>query len=270
MELKILVPASLVAEKDDARIRTYKIGQVARAASVFRCDEIVVYDDEPKDETVPLILRYAVTPPYLRKEIFDRREELEYVGVVPPLRIPPHSVGSDGNTSESHDNDTEYRQGVVTKVGSDGRVRVNCGLQHPVALRDTNVEEGERVTLRIESREPVRAEITPENEVPLYWGYEVVETSLPEWLDAYDGTVIATSRRGKEVGGNTFDAETLALVFGSPERGVHEILRDYYGYEDASEEFDSVVNTIPNQGTETVRTEEAVFATLSLVNVQRM
>lgn len=75
MTLTVAVPASFVGETDDPRIRAYKIGQVARAAAVFRCDRVVVYDDDPDDgDEIALVLRYAATPPYLRKEAFDRRE----------------------------------------------------------------------------------------------------------------------------------------------------------------------------------------------------
>lgn len=255
MELTLLIPASYVAETDDPRVRTYKIGQIARAASIFRCDEIVVYDDEPDGgEVISLVLRYAVTPPYLRKEMFERREELRYVGVIPPLRIPPHTVSRE----------SEYRQGVVTKVGSDGRVWVNCGKQHPVALY-ADAEEGERVSLRISSREPLRAEVVDRSEIPLYWGYEVVRAPLEGWLHAYDGVTVATSRKGETASVEDFHGpDAMAVVFGSPERGVDLILREYYG---ASYGFDMTVNTIPNQGTETVRTEEAVLATLSLINL---
>ena len=35
----------------------------------------------------------------------------------------------------------------------------------------------------------------------------------------------------------------------------------------ADECFDYIINTIPNQGTETVRTEEAIHATLALLNM---
>lgn len=262
MGLAVLVPSSLTLETEDRRIATYKVGQVARAAAIYRCDTVVVYDDEPSDESVNLILRYAATPPYLRKELFEVRDELGYVGVIPPLRIPPHTVGSEGNAFEP------YREGVVTKVGSDGRVWVNCGMQHPVALRVPNkgIREGERVTLRISSREPLKAEVVPESEVPHYNGYNVEEASLLDWLADFDGSTVMTSRQGEKARSEHLDKDDLALVFGSPERDVREILRDHY---DASTDFDAVVNTIPNQGTETVRTEEAVLATLAVRNTLR-
>jgi len=173
MKLTVLVPASLVTETDDTRAATHKIGQVARAASVFRCEKVVVYEDADRHtddgELIAEVLRYAATPPYLRKTVFDRRDELRYVGVLPPLGTPLHTV-TVGPDSEG--SGPEYREGVVTKVGTDGRVWVNCGTQHPVALRvpDDGIREGERVTLRISSRDPLRAEIA---EDPPYGGYEV-------------------------------------------------------------------------------------------------
>ena len=265
MKLTVLVPASLVAETDDARDATRKIGQIARAAVVFRCEKIVVFDDTPDDgEMIAEVLRYAATPPYLRKTVFDRRDELRYVGVLPPLGTPLHSVTAGSDSEES---EPEYREGVVTKVGTDGRVWVNCGTQHPVALRvpDEGIREGERVTLRVSSREPLRAEIAEETDSP-YGGYEVERAPLDDCLDSFDGVAVCTSRRGKEVELSDLrvDDETdLALVFGSPERGVQEILRE----RDASVDFDYVLNTVPDQGVETVRTEEAVFATLALANI---
>ena len=44
-------------------------------------------------------------------------------------------------------------------------------------------------------------------------------------------------------------------------------LDDHYG---VTHDFTEVVNTIPRQGTDTVRTEEAVWASLALVNVARL
>jgi hypothetical protein len=41
-DLTILIPSSLTAETRDRRIKTYKVGQIARAASVFRNFEDVL------------------------------------------------------------------------------------------------------------------------------------------------------------------------------------------------------------------------------------
>ncbi|MFW6384065.1 MAG: putative RNA uridine N3 methyltransferase, partial [Halodesulfurarchaeum sp.] len=158
MTLSVLVPSSIVRETTDKRAATLKLGYVARAAAVFDVDRLGIFDDSAGEREldggfVDTVLRYAATPPYLRKEVFGTRDELEYAGVLPPLRLSAWT-GSESSGSGS------IRQGVVTQVGSDGRVRVNCGLQHPISLHtppDRAVTEGERVTIRVSSRRPVRA-----------------------------------------------------------------------------------------------------------------
>jgi predicted SPOUT superfamily RNA methylase MTH1 len=56
------------------------------------------------------------------------------------------------------------------------------------------------------------------------------------------------------------------VAFGAPARGLHEIVKDE-GL-DLNDVVDFVVNMVPEQGTETVRTEEALFASLAVLNVQ--
>ena len=60
------------------------------------------------------------------------------------------------------------------------------------------------------------------------------------------------------------DAEKTLIVFGSYKEGVNEII-EREGRK-AVEMFDYILNMIPNQGTETVRTEEAVISTLAILN----
>jgi predicted SPOUT superfamily RNA methylase MTH1 len=55
------------------------------------------------------------------------------------------------------------------------------------------------------------------------------------------------------------------MAFGAPSRGLHEITDDE-GLK-LDEIVDFVVNTVPGQGTVTVRTEEALLATLAIFNV---
>ena len=295
MTVSVLVPSSLVREAEDKREATRKIGYVARAATMFRADRLVVFPDPEGEEKwgggfVSTVLEYAATPPYLRKEVFGKRDELEYAGVLPPLRAPS-LTGSESNGSGS------LRQGIVTEVGPEGRVRVNCGLQHPISLvvpPEMEVGEGERVTVRISSRSPVRAKLVDEP-TP---GLSVTRADLPAALDRDDaGVRIATSRHGVElttrrltelVGRTERDGMTVA--FGSPGRGLPEILdlpNEEVGHEwptlDASGDeadaesgvepgapgrFDLWVNAIPKQGSEVVRTEEAMFATLGCLNLK--
>ena len=271
MTRSVLVPTSLVREAEDKREATRKLGYVARAAAVFRVDNLRVFSDPAGEGDwgggfVETVLRYAATPPYLRKEVWDERDELEYAGVLPPLRLSPRT-GSESDDSGSS------RQGIVTRVGSDGRVRVNCGLQHPISLHvpdGMDVDEGERVTVRVSSRRPVRARLVDERP-PLV----VERLGLDEALGREDaGLGIATSRLGTPLTLGRLERlsariaeDGYTVAFGSPGRGLPDICDvapDANGVvEPDGTGFDRWLNTVPNQGSATVRTEEAMFASLA-------
>ncbi|MFB6163333.1 MAG: putative RNA uridine N3 methyltransferase [Halococcoides sp.] len=283
MTLSVLVPSSLTREAPDKRSATRKIGTVARAAVVFGVDRITVYPDPDGESArgggfVATVLAYAATPPDLRKEVWDRRDELEYAGVLPPLRVGTR-------TGSGSDDSGSLRQGLVTEVGSDGRVRVNCGLQHPISLPvpgDRSVREGERVTVRISSRRPVRAKIV-DHAPP---GYSVDRADLDTALDRPDaGLRVATSRHGvatttgrlDRLVGAIAERDGMTVAFGAPERGLPAILdRDPpaatelpANLESGSDgdRFDLWLDTIPDQGSEVVRTEEAAIATLACLTL---
>jgi len=292
MTVSVLVPSSLAREAEDKREATRKIGYVARAATIFRVDRLTVYPDpagEQKydDGFVETVLRYAATPPDLRKEIWEMRDELEYAGVLPPLRVR-------SQTGSGSDDSGSLRQGIVTKAGTDGHVRVNCGLQHPISLpvpSGMDPTEGERVTVRVSSREPVRAKLVGVDPS----GYVVDRSDLDTAVSRPDaGLAIAASRHGDVLNGrrlegladqcrlssaeSTGDGEgadtghEYTVAFGAPERGLPEILGITAEEirEDGCKEtggFDLWLNTVPNQGSQVVRTEEAVFATVACLNL---
>jgi predicted SPOUT superfamily RNA methylase MTH1 len=83
---------------------------------------------------------------------------------------------------------------------------------------------------------------------------------------------ISTSRRGNVVQEALNDlslrwksSHRPLILFGSPSQGVPEILAKEGA--DLTKMVDFNLNMISNQGVETVRTEEALLATLSILNV---
>jgi predicted SPOUT superfamily RNA methylase MTH1 len=258
-------------EKEDQKIKTYKIATIARAAAIYRVDKIIIYRDREFDDSkfISTVLRYAETPQYLRKYLFPRSKILRYAGVIPPLRTRHHPLGSESSKVG------DIREGVVCDVGSDGSAWVEIGLECPALLRNAKVRKGERLTIKIFSREPLEVKVARENEIPSNWGYRVeIGSSLGKILSKSEDLVIATSKNGRAVDLKLLSAiaqeiknRSLAIAFGSPTRGLTEILRD----EDIelSNVSDYILNTIPNQGTQTVRSEEAIHATLALLNVLR-
>ena len=285
MTVTVLVPSSLTREATDKRAATRKIGYVARAATIFRVDRLLVYPDpsgEPDSELdggfVETVLRYAVTPPHLRKDVWESRDELEYAGVLPPL-------GTLSQTGSGSDDSGSLRQGIVTEVGTDGRVRVNCGMQHPISVvvpSERTVDEGERVTVRIISRRPVRATLV---DAPLP-GPIVDRTDLLAALDQSEsGYRIATSRNGIPLTPSRLNTlteritvEGCTIAFGAPKRGLSAILADRTDVDDTprpsvesdsatADWFDLWLNAVPQQGSEVIRTEEAMIAVLACLTL---
>lgn len=273
-ERAILIPSSLTMESRDLRVRTLKVGLIARAAAVFRVNRIVIYRDNEFDDSrfISMVLRYMDTPQYLRRMLIPRREELRHVGILPPLRTPHHPINSKTSALKIG----EYRVGaVVESVGSDGGVWVEIGVDRPIPLRtDEKFEAGQRLSVRIFSLDPLAAEPVGRKEIPIYWGYETeVVGSLEDYLGSTDAFVLLTSRKGTPITADLLHKigrigragpRDLAVVFGSPARGVDAFL--------SKELMDRycMMNTIPQQGTETVRVEEAVYATLALLNLVAM
>jgi hypothetical protein len=121
----------------------------------------------------------------------------------------------------------------------------------------------------------LRASLTSREEVEVYWGYRVTasRTTLGRTVKNEGfNLVIATSRLGEPItavidrlADSWRSAEKVLVAFGAPAKGLREILaQEGLSLKDFAH---FTVNTIPNQATETVRTEEALYATLSIFNL---
>jgi predicted SPOUT superfamily RNA methylase MTH1 len=233
-------------------------------------NRIVIYRDPEHNDSrfMAMVLRYMETPQYLRKLLIPRREELRHVGTLPPLRTQHHPIDSRSESLKIG----EFRVGaVVESVGSDDGVWVEIGINRPIPLRTKEkIPVGQRLNVRIFSHNPLAAEPVDQEEIPHYWGYETeVVGSLEGYLASKDDPlVVLTSRNGKAITpeilsklGQSGQKRDLAVVFGSPARGVDAFLG-----KEAMDRYE-MINTIPHQGTQTVRVEEAIFATLALLNL---
>jgi predicted SPOUT superfamily RNA methylase MTH1 len=274
MTLTVLLPASLVADVPDLRQKTAKVGIIGRALAIFRVDRVCVYDDhEPKladarseMRLIKALLEYMETPQYLRKLLFGRTWELKYAGILPPLRTPHHPTFGERTSHGS------IREGVVLSPGK-GSSLVELGLGKRGVLNE-RLKAGTRVTVRIlkDLGDRLLVERVSRSELKNYWGYQVFEApSLREAVGMLrDEFVVGTSKYGKDIADVAEELAIkapIALVLGGPYAGLLEIcLREGVRPEDM---FDVIVNTIPDQGTETVRTEEALLASLSILNFVR-
>ncbi len=269
--LSVAVPASLVAEYANLRDKTEVIGRLARSAAIFRAEEIVIYPDQPDESAlIKLILGYVETPQYLRKYLYKVRPELQYAGTLQPLRTPHHQL-------EAHAANLrvgEFREGVL--LDQQGVNVVDIGVEKPIRFVGKSPSRGSRVTVRVIEADPEpRCEMARRAEIPAYWGYEiqVSKKTLGELASGgYYDLTIATSRTGSPITSEEerlkaklTEARNVLVAFGSPRVGIQEILK--HEHRDVADCFQFNLNTIPEQGTETVRTEEAVHASLAVLNL---
>jgi len=296
--LSIALPGSILDNAQSFELRTYLAGQIARACVVFNVDEIVIFDesgDAAKDtsgefsgvkkkgnpnQTLGRILQYLECPQYLRKDLFPVHKDLKNAGLLNPLDTPHHLRANEFS---------KYREGIVQDRPS-GKKKgkgswINCGIEHDVRV-EKEAPAFSRVTVKLddEQREDGRfltgklvtaAQVREESGT--YWGYQVrLADSLGQvfmhspWEGNYD-LIIGTSERGSNIKKMPPQkAKHYMVVFGGVKGLEHSFEQDpelkENGIESVVDLFDMWLNTCPNQGSRTIRTEEAILVTLSALS----
>ncbi|MEM1611523.1 MAG: putative RNA uridine N3 methyltransferase [Sulfolobales archaeon] len=268
--LSIHVPASIVSVEHGIVKKTLVIGLVARASAIFRVNRIALYRDPGSSvsdlELVRKILEYVLAPPYLRKRLFGIDRDLRAVGVLPPLAIASHPTEEDIEVDH-------IRPAMVTNVmrnkvcldpGLDGErcINIDSGIRPRV---------GEIIYIWVSRGGRVEGIAGVEEVKKIYWGYRV-ETyrSLRESIRASQGElyIVATKKgahdidvllerlRSADIG--------VSLIFGSPEKDPDEIaLEEGWDLEDIPH---LKFNSAPLQGVRSIRTYEAIYITLAMIN----
>jgi predicted SPOUT superfamily RNA methylase MTH1 len=271
--LWVALPDSILMECSTLREKTEKVGIIGRAVAIFGVDRVIIYHDrrdgtKEDAELVSLLLHYMETPPYLRRALFPIRPDLRYAGLLPPLKMVHHKEYVE--LSELKHN--ELREGLVIKAGK--ALQVNIGLRKPLELRD-DARPGSRITIKIvRENGQLFCRMAGRDELPRGWGFSISkEASLLSLLKHYRPSLfLATAKEGiplqlvwKDVFMDVKRADSVLIAFGSPARGLHEIL------EEEGEKLENVahyvLNTIPEQCVATVRTEEALLCTLAILNI---
>ena len=262
-KLAVAIPDTILEKRDSLREKTVKLGLIARACSIYGVDVIQIFADRRgrgEAALVKKVLEYLETPQYLRRRLYPIDETLRFAGLLPPLRIPSHKprvqiyallVG-------------EIREGVANGDGS-----VDVGLDKAPRLTNS-AGKNRRVTVRIASKNPLEAEVVTRREASSYWGYSVEMEKLEGvFADSRFTVKVATSRLGAPFGRESqklkaalHDSTGVKLIFGSPSRGLFDQVGP-----DLARKADFVLNLFAEQHVESVRTEEAIFAGLSLVTI---
>jgi len=258
----IAIPHDFLSEAPDEASKIRKLGYLARAAAIFKTETVVIYYyDTPRREEIDLaktVLEYLVTPPYLRKKVFKLDRRLRLAGLLPPLKIPSHTVPTEPNIGEVREGVVERWDGYYSLVYIGGGKYAKVPKPYPI---------GTRLMVRIEAPtgrpDTYRASVY-RGPPPAYWGFKVEVRSLERLAEGFD-SVILTGKEGRSICEvrPRLGRKTL-VVFGGPRKGLDEIYREA-GVEPPGE----LVNFAPDQGVEAIRTEEAVFIVLSVLRFLR-
>jgi predicted SPOUT superfamily RNA methylase MTH1 len=254
------------------REKTSRLGFIARALAIFRIEQAIIYHDgngteiDHEARLIEKILSYIETPQYLRRRLFKMDPDLQYAGTLPPLRTPNHP-------DKQNPSPGLVRDAVVVESGSTSLAE--AGFQKLVRLR-WRLPVFDRITIRVTRiASDLEGEIVEPTELTIYWGFRVARghSTLRELVRnrKFDMT-ISTSRKGTDVREITpalkeewNSSRHPLIVFGSPSKGVPEILAE--SGLDITNTVDYNLNTIPKQGVETVRTEEALWSSLAVLNL---
>lgn len=116
--LTIVIPASIIDNAQSMELKTYLVGQIAKAATIFGVNEIVILSDDKQQQMKGMMqdlttteffvqnLEYLETPQYLRKTLFPRSPALRFAGLMNPLDAPHHLRATEW---------CKYREGCVIK-----------------------------------------------------------------------------------------------------------------------------------------------------------
>ncbi|TVU20733.1 hypothetical protein EJB05_30328 [Eragrostis curvula] len=281
--VSIAVAGSIIDNAQSLELATLLAGQIARAVTVFRIDEVVVFDSNPAVENggtadgeesgarfLVRILEYLETPQYLRRRLFPMHKNLKFVGLLPPLDAPHHVRKHEWSV---------FREGVTLEVDKSKGTLVDVGLSKNVLVEQI-LEPGKRVTVAMGTDRDlttacVRKVVpssTPSEEMGSYWGYKVRYASNlsgifknSPYKEGYDH-IIGTSEHGEIIGSSELTLPSfrhLLIAFGGL-AGLEESIEEDTNLKGkhANDVFTSYLNTCPNQGSRTIRTEEALLISL--------
>ncbi|BAF14217.1 uncharacterized protein [Oryza sativa Japonica Group] len=279
--VSIAVAGSIIDNAQSLELATLLAGQIARAATVFRIDEVVVFDSNSSVENsgddvesgarfLVRILQYLETPQYLRRRLFPMHNNLKFVGLLPPLDAPHHLRKHEWS---------EFREGVTLDGDRSMGTFVDVGLSKNV-LVEQMLEPGKRVTIAMGTNRDITTACkrkivspsSPRDEMELYWGYKVryasnlggVFSDSP-YKEGYD-YIIGTSEHGKIISSSELILPSfrhLLIAFGGL-AGLEECIEEDRNLKGkgVDDVFNTYLNTCPSQGSRTIRTEEALLISL--------
>lgn len=252
---------------------------IARACAIHRVERVVVYRDEDTDffrkhaSLIEKVLKYLNTPPYLRKRIIPIDKDLKYVGMLKPLALPIHPKKDDAVINT-------VRVGLIEQI-NDSITKAFIGLRKRCVIKGAHeIAPGALVLLKVLEEKNDHYVCALLDQPDVYTGFTVA--SYDNVVDALrnecrDLILIEFTKHGEDpLKLRSFLKEKTAIgltgicaLFGSPDKDFNEIIKYVYrtSLEAIVEPHNLVrVNAVPYQGVRSIRTIEALYIALTLLN----
>ncbi|XP_063711316.1 putative methyltransferase C9orf114 homolog [Symsagittifera roscoffensis] len=276
--VSLALAGSILNNVSTLQLKTLLAGQIGRYSAIFRIVEIVIFDDhdagsgyvDSTKEACALmrkLLEYQVMPQYMRKSLFGIDQDLAFASLLHPLATPHHM---------KMDDFSKYRDGLtLDRKSAAGFTMANCGLGSDVVL-DRKLKPGICVTVKFEKDDWENGEIVSPKEPfknGYYWGYSIRTANCMDDIFSHPNgakydLVLGTSDKGELLTDiNLPDVKTMLIVVGGVQGLEFAFENDEKNASsDCATNFDFYVNCCANQGSRTIRTEEALPIILTSVN----
>jgi predicted SPOUT superfamily RNA methylase MTH1 len=254
--IHVLLPNSLLQNETTNLLKTLKIGNILRTLTMFRIPKCIFYDDNASVKEIEFIIeviKYVQCPPYLRKHI-KPSPNLRHAAVLPPIHAPNHT--------SIRDNAILYISGQIMEKKGDS-IKVDIGKENPIILKYMGASKpGQEVIIKYDNtfysvQKPFEK---------TYWktSCEISSQNIEALLnDNSDFFVIGASKSGEQVSRSILKPITFQkavfIAFGPIKGSFKKYIKN-------PDVIDQWINFIPNQATKTVKIEEALHSSLSILN----
>lgn len=264
--LLVALPSSILYTDQTLELKTLKAGFIARTLAIFRVTGAILYpgiEDKGRDlRVLRSLLEYSLTPPHLKRKLHPLTRILKYAGLMHPLRLPNHEPPHEPVKGAIIDGYVEECSKTTCKVF--------LGELGYGVIENRGYKPGKVITVSIRGSRGDELLLEPASWGSIYTGFQVVVASnIEAYLRKLKGEgyiIVGATREGscgqeilEEAVRRSASLKGLVLMIGSP---YHDIF-DYA----SREVFDYKLNTVPSQGTISVRSEEALLATLAIFNL---
>lgn len=257
--VSVAVPFSSFWFGSHLREKTVRTANLLRYASIFRVKKVYVFfdrGDEREHREMQDLVRYLLLPPYLKMEE-GIRPHLRYVGLAPPIKTPLHTVSESPAKALSE----PVRLATVLKTTQAETLLYAGFKQKTIAPPMDGLKVGDHVYVKVVQvkGDTVRAEFVRGEELKdVYLQPEVIFT-YPGKLGAHlEGSPIKIelTRMGEPSASFLHKPFKRDVVFfvGNQHHDPEELL---------DIDFDLKLRLLPEQGVETIRSEEALLIALA-------